>query len=59
LKQTLNSNLLLEKQVLDKTKTPKPGDIAKYTYTEGGHVDIVVATYPGGYAAIGGNTGAG
>jgi hypothetical protein len=50
---------ITRKQVLDKTKTPKPGDIAKYTYTGGGHVDIVVATYPGGYAAIGGNTGAG
>ena len=50
---------ITRKQVLDKTKTPKPGDIAKYTYTGGGHVDIVVATYRGGYAAIGGNTGAG
>jgi hypothetical protein len=50
---------ITRKQVLNKTKTPKPGDIAKYTYKDGGHVDIVVATYPGGYAAIGGNTGAG
>jgi len=45
--------------VLNGKYTPKPGDIARYTYPGGGHVDIVVATFPGGYASIGGNTGAG